>query len=64
MSPFEKPIGAQLKALRLRMGRTRAEAQRRRGAEAQRRKGTEGGRGRFACEVEVIPATGLVGWKR
>ena len=51
---FEKPIGAQLEALRLRMGRTRAEAQRCKGGE----------RGRCTCEVEVIPATGLVGWKR
>ena len=50
-----KAIGAQLKVLRLRIGRTRAEAQRRRGGK---------GRGRFACEVEVIPKTGLVGWKR
>ena len=49
---FEKPIGAQLKALRLLIGRTRAEAQ------------ACGGKGRFACEVEVIPATGLVDWKR
>ncbi|MGI6301077.1 MAG: hypothetical protein ACOX52_08485 [Verrucomicrobiota bacterium] len=48
-----QPLGAQLKALRFRIGRARAEVLRRRG-----------GMGKFACGVEVIPATGLVGWKR